>query len=549
MSETVNTARMNGDLNNPPPMKARKPIALIIVLLIIALFIAAGAVSTSMHSGARLTGSIVCDSVRLSVSQPLHGGILVKVENHSAADMNIGWAGQGTVLLETDGGTFTARTRRTVPDHSAASVFLVYPDAAGVPQRLIFQNIGLGLGADNSAEIALSVSGIGERSLRPMNVFETAWAYIRWAYCWMISASDLQGIILRVFIAAAAGSVLVVLCSLLMPRKYIRAKVTRRYIKVVTRTDNGMTYTTYYYMVVFILEDGRKKTVDVRTKARFEEMDMVGWGLLTMKGTIFVDFEYLPAVNTVPVQDDGVQGSEHLSGIPALELDKWEDSRPRHEEERDIGMHSIRKFAVITLAIVAVLVGVFTLVILNSQSAGRPVRSAVTARVTAAPRQSASLSAAGVSETPAVQTAAPAGRHQISTGNQRIGSARTAATEEEAFSCEHGEVKVQGVRFTFTRTGETTAELKIYNTSDTGLRLGQWVSTACPVRLKAGKEEYIASIGMMQEGWNCPGLLLNTGVEYTFRLSFGGASGSWDSVTLQLSHMARTAKVTIPLSR
>lgn len=95
---------------------------------------------------------------------------------------------------------------------------------------------------------------------------------------------------------AIAASVLILIISLLLPRKMIRARVIKRYIERTTHYQNGMsTGTTTSYMVVFQLENGRKKKVDVRLRSQYEQMCYDGWGVLTMKGIIFVNFEYLPA--------------------------------------------------------------------------------------------------------------------------------------------------------------------------------------------------------------------------------------------------------------
>ena len=97
--------------------------------------------------------------------------------------------------------------------------------------------------------------------------------------------------VFRIIIAVIAVVVLVLLSSLMKPRQSVRARPVKRY--TVRHYQNSLqTGTTYY--VVMQLENGKKRKINVRTRRWFEELDRGDWGLLTMKGVVFVRFEYIP---------------------------------------------------------------------------------------------------------------------------------------------------------------------------------------------------------------------------------------------------------------
>lgn len=287
-------------IDNAPQMKGQKPVALIIVILCIVLVIAVGAISALLQNGARVYGELEWKGKRLTVDQKLEGLILVKIQNNTSEKMNFGWVDQGSVILHTTKGTYIQKIKRTVPSRSSGNICLVYHGAKGVPQSITFESVGSGLGADYTIQMDLSVQGEGNNSIRSMNLFESAWAYVRWAFFWLIAGSDTQGIILRIFISVMAVAGLAYLFSLLMPRKAIRAKVVRKYIRKTEHYQNGMhTGTTKTYYVVFETENGKRKKVNVLFRSNYDMITSAGWGLLTMKGIIFRSFEYLPYAGRV----------------------------------------------------------------------------------------------------------------------------------------------------------------------------------------------------------------------------------------------------------
>ena len=300
-SETmIQETPLGKTMNNAPGMKGKKPVALIIVLLCLILIIAAGAVSSSMHHTARIYGEQEWYNIRMTVDQELEGAILVKIVNNSSEKMNFGWVDSATAILRTNKGSYVQKLKRTIPSRTTGNVLSVFPKAEGVPEYISFESVGAGLGANSSVQIDISVHGEGDTSIRPMNLFETTWAYIRWAYYWMISVSDTQGTFLRIFVALISITVLVHLFSLLAPRKSIRAKLVKKYIEETTHYQNGAcTGTTYTYYAVFLTEKGRNKKVDVRSRKNYDKFHSAGWGLLTMKGVLFVSFEYLPSAGRV----------------------------------------------------------------------------------------------------------------------------------------------------------------------------------------------------------------------------------------------------------
>ena len=298
MNTNIQETNLERKLNNAPQMNGRKPIALIIVLCCVAFILTAGAVSTCMHKRAHLYGELEWDDVRMTVDQPLEGLIRIKVFNDSGSDLNFGWVDQSTVILNTTEGTDTFKVRQEIGDRSTGNVCVVFPNASGIPQSITFDSVGMGLGADSSIQMNLSLSGEGEKSLRAMNIFEKIWGYVRWAFYWIISFSfsDFHGMVNRAIAIIITAGVLVLVISLLLPRKMTRARVLKRYVETTTHYQNGMPAgTTTSYMVIFQLEDGKRRKVNVRSRYHYDQLCYDGWGLLTMKGAIFVKFEYLPA--------------------------------------------------------------------------------------------------------------------------------------------------------------------------------------------------------------------------------------------------------------
>lgn len=176
MSEEKNTyieeTLPNGNIDDLPMMKSKKPVAIILVLICISLAIAAGAVSTRIRHSAEMYGEVDWNDILLTVDQPVEGGILVKVNNRSVSNMNFGWVDNATIILETSEGTYIQKIKRTIGNFSTGYILLAFPQASGVPQSLTFDSVGRGLGADSSFGMDLIIHGDGEKSIKPMNVFE-----------------------------------------------------------------------------------------------------------------------------------------------------------------------------------------------------------------------------------------------------------------------------------------------------------------------------------------------------------------------------------------